>query len=1008
LFPARAYLYVQRHTNPSVVSFNLILPMHKYSLNASRLLLVAVSLVLILGSSRLYAADPVTVVPSPAGTETSAESQALKPDEVVKLEKFIITGSSIKRASDEGALPMEIFTAAEIESKGITGVEQLISQLNVNGNAMDNMASNSDVVTSGTSRGYNGVTAANLRYQGSNATLVLLNGRRISQGGLNGGGVVDLNSIPFQAIQRVEVLKDGASSIYGTEAIGGVINFITRSDFQGVIVNSGFDETQEGGGNIYRFSALGGYGNINKDKFNIMASLSVSNSMLLLGTQRSWVNTQQPNRGLSPDTRGTPFATINGISSITNVLSGASKSSFVDPSTGLSVSTVNTLVLKGPAALAGTGMYPYFWQLWSTAAAQYGATTDTGKVAAIQQPVKNTNLITRGSYKLGDNIFTLEGTFGRSVSNKFFSASQLTSSATATTTNPSGGVVANPFYNMAYPSTGADYANVFSTLTQYFPQLAVNNGAPMPFRWRFYPGGDRQYSTHTDSDRVLLSAEGPLSFLPKGWEYRSGVSRSQSKSYSLLTNGYYYSQGVANLINTGVLDPFSFTQTPAALTALKTYSASGVRLYSGEYTTNELDLTLSGPVTKLPAGQLMSAVGFDYRSDKYGMTGNTDPNLLTTAGLIANAPFDNVNATNGALVRTVRAEFAELDVPIIHGVDFDPSVRSDNYSGFGRTTNPKYTLRIAPQEWLLLRGSYSTGFRVPSFAQEYYPTTISPGSAAITDPATNTPVTNYNIYTGGKTTLEPETAIMRSYGFVVQANKHLTFSLDWWGIDRHNTISSLGVTRILANSTLFPQRLIRDTAGNLVAIDNTYLNAGESVTKGLEYGVNGDMMIHGGRLNVSVDVSDLLKKTSRIVASAPFGGSEVGRFVHGTYGELGIKYKATTNVTYSRGKWSASLTEIYRCGYMDQQEGNIFTGTYFPPNWNPKVSAYNLYNLMVSYKNFYIKDLTLKAGVKNIFNTHPPFTAYYDTNSGAGSNWDPRVGDPRDRSFVLSGEYKWF
>ena len=151
------------------------------------------------------------------------------------------------------------------------------------------------MVSSGTSRGFNGVTAANLRLQGSNATLVLLNGRRVAQAALGGAGVVDLNSTSrSRLIKRVEVLKDGASSIYGTEAIGGVINFILRDDYQGLALNSGVDVTQEGGGNIYRFSAIGGYGDLNKDHFNLMATLSVSKSQLLKGTDRSWVNTQQP------------------------------------------------------------------------------------------------------------------------------------------------------------------------------------------------------------------------------------------------------------------------------------------------------------------------------------------------------------------------------------------------------------------------------------------------------------------------------------------------------------------------------------------------------------------------------------------------------------------------------------------------------------------------------------------------------------------------------------------
>lgn len=937
----------------------------------------------------------------------SADEKAENKDKAVKLEKYVVTGSSIKRVADEGALPMDVFTPQEMENKGITSAEQMIMSLNVNGNAMDNMASNSDVVTSGTSRGYNGATAANLRYQGSNATLVLLNGRRVAQHALNGGGVTDLNSIPFQAIKRVEVLKDGASSIYGTEAIGGVINFILRDDYQGLEVKAGLDDTQEGGGNIYRYSIIGGFGDINKDKFNIMAAASVSDSKLLLGSQRSWVNTQQPDRGLSADTRGTPYATLNGITSMMNVLSRstATKNSFLDPSTGLSVSTVNTLVLQGGTALAGTGMYPYDWQLWGNASAKYGATVDTGVMAALQQPVKNSNLVTRGVYKLGQHLLTLEGVFGRSVSNKWFSSSQLTSSASATTTNPNGQVVANPLFNLAYPSSGADYNNVFNTLVAAFPQLAANRGLPMPMRWRFYPGGDRSYGTHSDTWRVVASAEGPLSFL-KDWEYRSGVSRASSTSYSVLNSGYYYTQGVANLINTGVLDPFSFTQTDAAMAALKSYSATGVHLYGGTYTTDEFDFTATGPIAHLATGPLMAAVGVDYRQDKYAFNGQSDPNLETVAGLIANAPFDNINASNGQLKRTVRAYFGELDIPVMRGVDFNPSVRHDDYSGFGGTTNPKYTLRISPADWLVIRGSYSTGFRVPTFAQEYFPTTISPATANIVDPVTGATLTSYNVWTGGKLTLQPETAKMSSAGFVVAPTKHTSFSLDWWTIDRQNTIESMGVTTILANYKLFPDRLIRDASGNLTAIDNTWLNAGEMVTSGVEFGAHGDMDLAGGKLEAGFDISDLLQKKSRLLASAPFGNSEVGRFPKGTYGELGIKYKATTNVSYRRGKWTATISEIYRSGYLDQPIGNISSG-YLPPAYSPKVKPYNLYNLSVSYKGL-IKNLTITAGIKNLFNTHPPFSLYYDTNSGAGSDWDPRVGDPRDRSFTLSGEYKFF
>jgi len=964
---------------------------------------------------RCFATALFVALASSVNAQTPATGDE-KPENPVKLEKFVVTGSMIKRPSEYGALPIDVITPGDLDAQGVTSVEQMVMNLNINGNSLDNLASNADVATGGAAtRGNNGISAANLRFQGSNATLVLVNGHRMAQAGLNGGGVVDLNSIPVQAIQRIEVLKDGASSIYGTDAIGGVINFILKDDYQGLSAKSGFDVTQEGGADIYRASIIGGYGNLAKDHFNIMGSLSYSDSTLLLASQRSWINTQQPDRGLSPDTRGTPYATLFGLSTVSSVLSGAtSKTSFLDTTTGLQVSSVNTLILQGPSAYAGTGMYPYDWQLWGggSAANKYGATFDTGEAAALQQPLKTTNLVTSGAYKMGDNIFRFEGMWGRATSQKYFSANQISSAATTSTVSlPNGTSVVNPFAGMAYPSTAPGYAAVFNTLVAAFPQLAGNNGLPMTFRWRLAAGGPRGYSTQSDSWRALVSAEGPLSFL-KDWDYKASVSRVRDDSSSVLNSGYYYTVGLANLINTGVLNPFSLTQTSAALSALQGVSAAGVKLYGGTYQTDYFDASATGPIWKLPAGQLQGAVGVSYSKEDYTLAGDNRPDANTAAALVFNAPFDNANATLGTLTRTVKAAFAELDIPVIKGVDFNPSVRTDQYSGFGRTTNPKYTLRIQPAEWLLFRGSYSTGFRVPTFAQEYFPAITTPGSSALVDPVSGAQVTTYNIITGSESSLKPETAKMKSAGVVLSPNKHLSFSADWWSIDRSNTITTLpisGATGILTNYQLFPNRLIRDGSGNLVTIDDTYINAGESFTEGIEFGAHANTDLLGGVLSADFDLGDLLVKKSRIIASQPYGRSEVGRFISYTT-DLGIKYKATTSLNYRKKDWSVTLSQVYRSGYIDQWEGTIGTGTYLPSvpaNWNPKVSSYELYNLTASYKGL-IKNLTITAGIKNLFNKQPPFSAYYDTNTGAGSDWDPRVADPRDRSFVLSAEYKFY
>ena len=256
-----------------------------------------------------------------AVAQTAPAATTAKVEETAKLERFVVTGSLIKRIDGEGATPLLTITPLEMEQRGIGSAEQMLMELNINGNGLDNLASNADVV-SGAQRGNNGATSANLRMQGAGATLVLLNGRRVSSHGLN-GGVVDLNQIPFAAIERVEVLKDGASAIYGTDAVGGVINFILKNNYQGAAASAAMDMTEQGGGNIFRYNAVAGFGDLSRDKYNLMASVSLSDSKVLRGDQRDFVNTFQVDRGVSPDTRGTPIATLFTVASLKTAITGA-------------------------------------------------------------------------------------------------------------------------------------------------------------------------------------------------------------------------------------------------------------------------------------------------------------------------------------------------------------------------------------------------------------------------------------------------------------------------------------------------------------------------------------------------------------------------------------------------------------------------------------------------------------------------------------------------------------
>lgn len=940
-----------------------------------------------------------------------------------------ITGSSIKRIAAEGALPVQTITRDELDKQGIVNAEQLIATLTINGNGLDNLASNADVV-SGQARGNNGATSANLRNQGANATLILLNGRRVAAHGLN-GGVVDLNQIPMAAVERVEVLKDGASSIYGTDAVGGVINFILRQDFTGLRAAASADITEAGGSNRFRASLLGGLGNYDRDGFNVMASLSLTDSKMLRGDQRDFVNTFQADRGLSPDTRGTPFATlflpVTNANTIRNVLTrpGGANNGTGPLYNGATLNSVNTLDLPGAAGCASQpGMGPYAELLWNSAtaapASQLGCAYDTGRAAVIQQPVRNTNLVSRGMLRLGEHRLTAEVLLGRSESSKVFSENQISSSSSvATVTLPNGSTTASPFRNLAYPSTGAGYARVFNALVGAIPALSANAGQPMTFRWRCMACGQRENDTTTDTGRLLLALDGTLPWA-SGWDYRLGAYQAYSKSKSVLGGGYHNWVGLARLINTGVLNPFLLAgeaQSQAAMDGLAAISAEGTALYGGKYTTSQVDAMVSGPLFKLPAGDVQAAFGVDVRQEKYKFDGNLAVNTNDINTWIFNAAFDNVNALGG-VKRDIKAVYGEVVLPVTKQLELNLSARFDEYTGFGSTTNPKASLRYAASPELVLRASYSTGFRVPTFNQQYNGRTESAYTGAgVPDPlscpagvvstAPGCTAVTFNTFFGGVANLQPEESQMANVGLIWQPMNAFSASLDWWEIRREGTIQALGVTGsngFINNYALLSGRFIRNAAGALTHIDTSWINSGETHTAGLEMGLRGNgRFTDGARWTAGLDLSYLLKKRSRLLESSPWGASEVGVFTRSS--ELGIRWKHSAFYTYSQGPWSGTLRQQYVGGYAGYVPPGVANGNVRPANWEPRVEPYMLHHASLAYSG--IKNLTVTVGVKNLFNEDPPFANSYDTNTGSGSSWEPRVADPRGRSYTFALDYQF-
>src|SRR5471032_2708457 len=210
-----------------------------------------------------------------------AQAQEAAPEAAPQLQRVEVTGSLIRRADVEGSLPVQTVTHEDIQKLGVTSVEQLLSTLS------SNTAVGANTVAEGVGAATYGEANASLRGIGASKTLVLVNGHRLANYATD-GTAVDINSIPLASVDHVEILKDGASGVYGSDAIGGVINFILRNNFQGVELNGYGSGTKDGGGKTTKASIIAGWGDFDADRYNITLSADVSKDDSIYGSQRSY------------------------------------------------------------------------------------------------------------------------------------------------------------------------------------------------------------------------------------------------------------------------------------------------------------------------------------------------------------------------------------------------------------------------------------------------------------------------------------------------------------------------------------------------------------------------------------------------------------------------------------------------------------------------------------------------------------------------------------------------
>jgi iron complex outermembrane receptor protein len=902
------------------------------------------------------------------------------------VQRVEITGSSIKRITKEGALPVQIISAEQISKQGITSAEQLLSTISANGTGADNMTSGNNVFGADSDRVSGGASYASLRGLGPNHTLVLINGRRMPTFGAS-GKAVDLNSIPMAAVSRVEVLKDGASAIYGTDAIGGVINFILKQNYQGLEATINDNFTQEGGGATRRTTILAGHGDLQTDKYNLMASVTVDHNDELSSHQRSFANGFQPSRGLSPDTTGTPYA---------NQLTGAGTAlgtSFQLPGDPNKYLQAGLLSLQGKCN-SYPGMDQYQTSLWkdvtSPLRSTHSCAYDYGADYVMTMPVERTNFVARGVFQLApDHRMNVEFLGSNTKATAILTPEQISTGLATTVTLNDG---SKTVINSAYPVNGPYYQNLQPYISTFDPTK------PIAYKWRADPFGNRTQQNDTNSGRLLVSFEGTIA---GKWDYKQGFSYAASKTHTDLTDGYVLSIPMYQALGTGVINPWAApgqAQSAAAQAAINSFEYRGA-LQHGKTSLTQIDGSLSGEVYQLPAGPLAMAVGYEYRRESYGFQQDVDASTILLAPGNGNQP---------TVFRNVAAVYAEAIVPVTKQLEAQLAIRTDQYSVIGRTTDPKIAFRYQPTQWLLFRGSANKGFLAPSFTQLYSGQLLEELPNGIIDPIgcpthpgnpAYCAIDRQNYYSGGNPNLKPETSKQGTLGVVIEPFKGYSASFDWWAINTKNAILNRTPQIVLANAAALSSDIVRNPDGTINYIQAGWINAGGVKTRGVDVALRGEGSLYGYKWSATLDGTYTQSYKYQEIAGEPYL-EEAGNFYTR---DLYLRWKHNATLNVGRGNWSGTLSQRYASGYKDELPD---AGISAPPaGFNPDVHSYTTYALYGTYTG--IKNATITVGIQNLLNTDPPFTAH-NVDEVVGAGWDPRVADPRGRAISFEVKYKFF
>jgi iron complex outermembrane receptor protein len=926
-----------------------------------------------------------------------AQESAPVEGEAQKLQVIQVTGSRIKKAEVAQQTPVVTISSKDIEATGLGSIGDVLQQLSISGSALNtqfNSAGNFGFAPDGSGVG-SGSTTISLRNLNAKRTLILVDGLRwVNESSASGvSAAVDLNTIPAGIVERIEILADGASALYGSDAIGGVINIITKKSQEGAGINLYYGGHSVGSGNTWSGDfSFGGH----TDRLSFFADISHYKQNAI--SSAAWAQSSEP-------IPGTGLA--NGSSAVpsTRVLFSPP-----DPSEtygGLCDPGFCNITANGIAPPGGVQNFPNGYHPFSTA-----DRFNFAPYNMLLTPSERTGFFAQTNYKVTDDInWYFKGLYNTRKSVNQAAPEPIFLGLFCMNIDKCSGV-------------GVDATNPYNpfgfTLSPDDPNYGIGR--------RPIEGGPRVFSQTVDTRYFATGLTGTFAAWNRNFNWDVNVVRANNDATQDVTGTY----NIAHIAE--ALGPLSVCQADPSCVPLNLFGGPGTItpamlnyiLYHEHDTSHQsfgvFTANISGDLLQLPAGSLDFAAGYEYRN----LSGNYQPDAVVVAGDSNGVPS---RPTAGGY--NVDEFYVEVNIPLIADtalakhLDLSLATRYSDYSTFGTTTNSKVGLRWQVIDDLTLRGTWAQGFRAPSIGELYSsysrfdaelvdPCNSATGQRAIncvklgvTDPASFEQAnTQISVITGGNPRLQPETSRNITLGAVYSPSwaentswsQKLDFELTYFNIRVNNAIQAKDAQTLLNRcvDTLDPafcDLQTRNASGNVNFLNDTLGNLGRVKTNGFDFGITWIGNDYSwGRPSVTWQ-STYTGKYSAIDATT--GLAEPQR-VGVEVADSGIpRIRSMLRLGWALGDWNAAWTLRYLSGLREDCAGGAgfavcrdpTPSAQFPDGSNTLgATVYN--DVRASWKLPVSIPVTISGGINNVLNRNPPYCLSCSLNGYDASNYD--------------------